>query len=297
MIITQLLGGMGNQMFQYALGKHLALKNNLPLKLDISILLDRSPGRHHVNREFDLDIFELTPQFATKNDIAPYNPQFMTKSEKFFFHSKRKLGLVKINKERSFEFDKSILELEGSQYIAGLWQSYKYFEDIEEIIRQDYKVKKPLVDKSLLLLSKIKSCDSVCINIRRTDYLSVKQTADVLGFIGLEYYRKALEILMSRISQPEIFVFSDDIQWCREHIRAGMAPIVYVDHSYAGEKFGDYFQLMMACKHFIIPNSTFGWWAAWLNANTNKLVIAPDKWMSDRSINTKDLVPPSWISV
>lgn len=297
MIITQLLGGMGNQMFQYALGRHLALKNSLPLKLDTSILLDWSPGRHHVNRGFDLDIFELAPLFATKTDIAPYNSQLMTKSEKIFFHSKRKLGLVKINKEKSFEFDKSILTLQGNQYIAGLWQSYKYFEAIEEIIRQDFKIKIPLVDKALVLLSKIKSCNSVCINIRRTDYVFVKPTADALGFIGLEYYKKALAILMSRISQPEIFVFSDDIEWCREHIQAGMNPIVYVDHSYAGEKFSDYFQLMKACKHFIIPNSTFGWWAAWLNENLNKLVIAPEKWMNDTSIKTKDLVPPSWISV
>ncbi len=297
MIIVQLLGGMGNQMFQYALGKHLSIKNNAALKLDTSTLLDWAPGRHLVNRSFDLDIFNINIEIATKKDISRYSTQLMTRPEKVIFHLKRKLNINPAYKEKAFNYDEAVLQLKDDQYLAGLWQSYKYFEEIDTQIRSDFQVKEPISNNSAEIEQQIKQTNSVCINIRRTDYVSVKQTADVLGFIGLEYYRDAIGLLKNKITDLNIFVFSDDIEWCKQNLNTGTIPITYVDHSHAGKKFGDYFQLMQACKHFIIPNSTFAWWAAWLNTSKNKIVIAPKKWMNDTSINTKDLVPASWIRI
>lgn len=297
MIIVQLLGGMGNQMFQYALGKHLAIKNNATLKLDTSTLLDWSPGRHLVNRSFDLDIFHFNAELATKKDISHYTTQLMTRREKVIFHLKRKMGVDPAFKEKSFCYDEAVLKLKGDQYLSGLWQSYKYFEGIDKIIRNDFQVKAPVENNSAAILQSILQTNSVCINIRRTDYVSVKQTADVLGFIGLEFYKDAIELLRSKVNELNIFVFSDDINWCKENLKTGSLPTTFVNHTHAGEKFGNYFQLMQACKHFIIPNSTFAWWAAWLNTSDKKIVIAPKKWMNDPSINTSDLIPASWIRI
>ncbi len=297
MIIVQLLGGMGNQMFQYAAGRRLAIKNNDELKLDTSILLDWKPGRHLVNRGFDLDIFNIQPAIAGKKEIADYNTQLMSKPGKVYFHLKRKLGIEKAYKEKNFSFDRKVLTLTGDQYLAGLWQSYKYFEDIEGIIREDFKLKVPISKNSEDLLEQIRQSNAVCINIRRTDYVSVKQTADVMGFIGIDYYKDAIHVLTAKTENASIFVFSDDIEWCKTHLTFDSLPVTFVDHSHAGHKFSDYFHLMQACKHFIIPNSTFGWWAAWLCMSTDKIVIAPKKWMSDPTVSTADLIPPSWIRI
>jgi hypothetical protein len=295
MIIVQLLGGMGNQMFQYALGRHLSVKNGVPLKLDTSILLDWKPRRHLVNRDFDLDIFRLDPLIASKKEIAAYNPQLMTSAEKIYFHLKRKLGIRPACKEKAFSYDPHVLQLTGTQYLAGLWQSYKYFEDIEELIREDFQLRNDIGAYSAPLLHRIQQANAVCINVRRTDYVDVKQTADVMGFTGPNYYKDALSALTARVSDPHIFVFSDDIEWCRGNLQTGHAEVTFVDHAHAGKKFSDYFRLMIACKHFIIPNSTFGWWAAWLSGYKDKVVIAPKKWMNDPATDTADLIPPSWI--
>ena len=297
MVIVQLLGGMGNQMFQYACGKQLALNNDTDLKLDTSILLDWTPGRHLVNRGFDLDIFKLKPAFANKKEIAPYNTQLMSKAGKIYFHLKKKIGISPAHKERFFHYDASVLQLKGTQYLAGLWQSYKYFQNISDIIRDDFTITKKIDDNCTALLFQIKNCNSVCVNVRRADYINVKQTADVMGFTGIEYYNNALEVMKNKIKDPQFFIFSDDLNWCRENINIAGFPVTFVDHSFAGEKYSSYFQLMIACKNFIIPNSTFGWWAAWLSTSYEKSIIAPAKWFADNSIDATDLIPSSWIRI
>jgi hypothetical protein len=114
--------------------------------------------------------------------------------------------------------------------------------------------------------------------------------------MGLDYLEKAKKIIESKISDPHYFVFSDDIFWCEKNIK--FPNMFLVDHSYKGRKFEYYLQLMSQCKHFIIPNSTFAWWGAWLNNDNNKLVIAPSKWFTNCDINTKDLIPfKNWIRI
>lgn len=295
MIITQLLGGMGNQMFQYAVGRHLALKNAHLLKLDTSVLLDWKPGRHFVNRDFDLDIFNIKPLIANRKDIANYSPQLMTKRGKIVYHLRKKLGLVNIVRETYFTFNSEILELKGDQYLTGLWQSYKYFVDIRDIIREDFTITMPMDKHSLQMLNEITKSNSVCINVRRGDYVSVKQTADILGFIGTQYYQDAISYIENQIIDPVFFIFSDDIDWCKQNLILTNRSVFYVDHSHAGIKFSSYLQLMQSCKNFIIPNSTFAWWAAWLCQTDNKLIISPKKWFNDPNLDTSDLIPPTWV--
>ncbi|MCA4895214.1 MAG: alpha-1,2-fucosyltransferase [Cytophagales bacterium] len=295
MVIVQLLGGLGNQMFQYALGRQLADSNGTELKLDTSILRDWSPGKHAVNRSFDLDIFALKPTIATKDEISPYHTALMTTPQKIVFKIKTRFFGNPAIQEKQFHFDSNVLNLKGNIYLSGTWQSYKYFERIEKLIRTDFEFISPMSDHANELSEKIKQVNSVCLNVRRTDYVSVASTAQTMGVISLEYYELALQLMKESIGDFCVFIFSDDIEWCKKNMDFIEQPICFVEHRYAGWKFSDYLQLMKCCRHYIIPNSTFAWWGAWLNSNAEKMVIAPKQWMNDPYINTHDLIPDTWI--
>lgn len=298
MVIVQLLGGLGNQMFQYALGKHLALLNKSELKLDTSILLNWKPGKHAVNRGFDLDIFNLSPVFASRREIRKYHTDGFTLQEKLFFRIREKIFGNQIIKEKHFHFDASILDHRGDVYLSGTWQSYKYFKDIEAELRNDFHFRLPVSLKAQSVMQKIKQVNSVCLHVRRTDYLSVAASAKIMASLSMEYYTTALQVMKERAGNDmEIFIFSDDIEWCRDNFSFITHPVCFIDHQNAGNKISDHLQLMAACRHHILANSTFSWWSAWLNANPSKTVIAPRQWFSDESVNTNDLIPPAWIRI
>jgi len=276
MIIVKLMGGMGNQMFQYSFGKFLSYKYNLPLKIDLSFLKNRNMGPNFVYRDYDLDLFNISEDF----DIRP------TKS-------------VYLISEPKFDFSDRIIEqlekLDGHFYINGYWQSYKYFEPIIDQIVESFELKKPIMMSGdiriIEMLNQIKNNNSVLINIRRTDYLNT----DFHGVLSNDYVMKGIDIIKNKVDNPHYFIFSDDIQWCRDNIK--IENMTIVDHSYKGDRFGWYLELMKSCKHFIIPNSTFAWWSAFLNQSNDKIVIAPKKWFNDPTIITDDLIPKNWIRI
>ena len=296
MVISMLLGGMGNQMFQYAIGKHLAILNETDLRLDTSVLLDWSAGRHAVNRDYSLGIFNLKVERASASEVARYNPAPLNIKGKINYRIKKQLFGDMAIKEKSFQFDPGILYVRRPIiYLSGLWQSYKYFQSIEDQILSDFSFKFPLKSKTLKLAEKIRSSNSVCINVRRGDFINVENTRDMLGFVGIEYYRNSVDYLNARFEGLNYYIFSDEPEWCKRNINFIKGPIQFVTHDYAGEKFSDYLQLMTLCKYYIIPNSTFAWWGAWLNRNPDKIAIAPKFWFKDDSINTDDLIPKEWI--
>jgi hypothetical protein len=277
MIIVTLMGGMGNQMFQYAIARNLSLKYNTELKIDLSFLNRRDLGSNFVYRDYDLNIFNVFEDFdITSTSVYRLN-------ETHFHYSKQ----VDIDIENSVRNNISVL-------LNGYWQTPLYFKDFESQIRKDFYFKdkvESLSNEVNNMYQKIKNCNSVMLNVRRTDYLNT----NFHGVMGMEYINKAVEIINSKIENPHYFIFSDDVDWCEENIKLNNMTVV--DHSYKGEKFGYYLQLMKSCKHFIIPNSTFAWWAAWLNENSDKIVIAPTQWFTDTKINTNDLIPNSWIRI
>lgn len=295
MVIVQLLGGMGNQMFQYALGKQLALLNRTELKLDTSILLNWTPGKHAVNRGFDLDVFNLEPVFASPKEIKKYHTDGFPVMDKVVFKIREKISGNRVTKEKHFHADPVILDARGDIYLAGLWQSYKYFKAIEEQIRKEFTFRWPLSEASSALLQQIKQANAVCLNVRRTDYVTVAATSGTMAPVSLDYYKQALQKMQELRGDFSVFVFSDDIEWCRENLSFITQPVTFIGHEYAGKKFSDYLQLMIACSHYIIPNSTFAWWGAWLNPDPDKTVIAPQQWFNDPSVNTRDLIPAEWI--
>lgn len=292
MIVSQLLGGLGNQMFQYALARNLAEKKRTELLLDISLLLDRAPRENFTFRDYDLDLLNIKEKFTLSSIFAK-----ITKipTIPIWFSSIDKRLRYKIVKEKCGKiFDKSIFSLRGNLYLEGFWQNEKYFKDIENIIRKEFIFKHKVEKYSLVILNKIISTNSVCLNVRRTDYISNPGTNKLMGEINLDYYEKAAEIISSKIKKPCYYIFSDDIEWCRNNLKLKY-PYEFIGHEHAGYKFSTYLQLMISCKHFIIPNSTFAWWAAWLNSSETKIVIGPERWYRDK--NRGGLVSESWIRI
>jgi len=279
MIITRLLGGIGNQMFQYAAGRRLAYIHKTRLRLDISEF------SHYKLREFSLDCFNINAEIVSINKI----------SKLWFklFPFKRRPAVYYF--EKHTQFDPHVLDLPDNTYLSGYWQSEKYFLDIEEIIKREFTPKN-LPDKyNMYLLKNINKAESVSIHIRRGDYVSNPQTSAYHGLCSLEYYQKAIQIIRKMVKSPQVFIFSDDIAWAKKNLAID-SPIFYVEHN-RGEKDYEDLRLMSACKHNIIANSSFSWWGAWLNKNKNKIVISPRKWFGDPSINTDDLIPPTWIRI
>lgn len=284
-------------MFQYAAGLRVATEHNCELKVDTSILIDHSPGRHEVNRGYDLDVFNLDVAWASRSERRWFNPNGLSIPEKVLYRIRRYLIGNGVYNAPSFGFDQGLLnQTPPPRYIAGLWQSYRYLEPISDLLRRDFTFRLPLPSESVTLAASIKQSASVCLNVRRTDFVTTANSQSVLRFIGIEYYEKATKALISRVgSGARFFVFSDDIEWCRKELKWLPNNPVFVGHDYAGPKYSHYLQLMSLASHYIIPNSTFAWWAAWLSTKPEKVVIAPKQWFSDTSINTVDLCPSSWL--
>lgn len=289
MIIVKVIGGLGNQMFQYALGFSLARRNNAILKIDTSDF-----SRYKLHR-FCLNTFNIHSKIATAKEIEKNNNSLFSSLINNLFS---KAGLPKpiknskCIKEKNFNFDSNILKLRGNYYLDGYWQSEKYFIEYKKLINEEFQIKSPPDEKNLKLLQKIRNCESVAIHVRHGDYLTNQSTNAFHGVLPLDYYSHAINIITQHVSNPVFFIFSDDPEWVKQNFTKQI-PIVIVDHNKANKNYED-LRLMSSCQHQIIANSTFSWWAAWLNANSSKIVIAPEKWFSQADIDTRDLIPKTW---
>jgi len=296
MIVVKLMGGLGNQMFQYAFAKNLAVKNRTFLKVDLTFLLDRTPRENFVFRDYDLDIFNLKVEESTSDEVNKFFMQPKSLLEKVIY--KIQFQSKVLIREKKFYFESNNFSSAKNCYLDGYWQSEKYFKENEEIIRKDFSFKFSFSEKEQELNKEILLKNAVCINFRRTDFVNQEKSAETHGATELEYYEKAIDLLITKVSNPHFYIFSDDIQWCMENIKISY-PITFVGHEFKGTKFSSYLQLMKNCKHFIIPNSTFAWWAAWLCEDKNKIVITPKKWFKDISLQeqTEDIIPEKWIKL
>jgi Glycosyl transferase family 11 len=296
-VIVQLLGGLGNQMFQYALARHLAHVHGLEVVLDLSILLDHRPGTHVVNRDYALDIFQIEATRASLWQRWKYNAHGAALPIRVLRRLTRAFFGNDICSEKSFSFDPQVLSATvPPRYLTGLWQSPRYFEPAADLIRRDFTFRQHLPAEAVEIAGALTNPSSVCLNVRRADYVSDAGTADTLGFVGLDYYREADRYLRQQLGiDPRYFVFSDDLDWCRNELKWLGAHTVFVGHDLAGPKFSHYLQLMSRASHFVIPNSTFAWWAAWLSVSQTKNVIVPRQWFRDSNMDANDLCPPEWV--
>uniref|UniRef100_A0A832DRW5 Alpha-1,2-fucosyltransferase n=1 Tax=candidate division WWE3 bacterium TaxID=2053526 RepID=A0A832DRW5_UNCKA len=294
MITVDIFGGLGNQMFQYALGRHLALKTGSSLTL------------RHIDvgafskREYALGCFKLAKRVQVKSEVRGLMLEFTKVLEKIFPLGRGETFV----REKSFRFDPKILKLNGSTRLAargknihlhGYWQSEKYFKDIRETILEDFTPVHPLSGRNQKVLEEIERSNSVSVHVRRGDYVIDPKTHKFHGVCGPDYYRKAVEIVAKRVREPVFYFFSDDIDWVKKNLKTRFRD-VYVDWNTGEQSYLD-MQLMSRCKHHILANSSFSWWGAWLNRNPDKIVIAPERWFQDQAVDTRDLIPEGWLRV
>lgn len=295
------MGGLGNQMFQYAAGKALATKLGVTLKIDLSFLDDRSYKKDFTFRDFELSCFNIEEEFISKGQLE----RFYSSCKIFDKCKLNALNRIAFNYAiplpKVFQHPETVVNnkfhsLSNNTLIEGYWQSEQYFIHQQELIREKYIFKALVSDQNRLILTDIWNSNSVSVHIRRGDYAGNNVINSVHGLLDKEYYERCISHVSSKIDNPVFFFFSDDIEWVKSNFRflTEQFSTFFVNPN-AGNRAFDDLRLMSNCKHNIIANSSFSWWGAWLNNNPEKIVIAPKHWFNDPSINTNDLIPGSWI--
>lgn len=292
MIISKIVGGLGNQMFQYAVGRSLSSRHSVPLRLDISAF-----AGYELHQGFELQrVFNCQTHVAAQSDMrrvlgwqsSAAARRLVARSE---FSAIRQTGFVV---EPHFNFWPGLFDVASDSYLVGYWQSEKYFQSYASLISNDFTFAVPLKDKNEEAAQEIAQVDAVSLHVRRGDYISNSKTNATHGVCSLEYYMAAIRYISQKVENPYYFVFSDDIAWARENLKI-QTPCQYVGHNLGASSFND-MHLMSLCKHHIIANSSFSWWGAWLNPRLSKLVVAPKKWFNNGA-NTGDLIPVGWMSL
>lgn len=330
MIITRLRGGLGNQMFQYALGRVISALRNEELKLDLTGYENQPEG--DTKRAYRLSFFNVKAKIADPKEVlkAKYPFGIISKAWRAFTQ--------KVLKRYYIDYHPEIFRKKHIPYLDGFFQSEKYFtvehdhtvSDFRQLIKNDFELKSEFVSE------KMKSVDaaitgapiSISIHIRRGDYVTNKTANGTQGVASIEYYEKAIKTLKEKIENtdantdanvgasidagtgshhdaknPSFFVFSDGIDWVKENLPITdiypNSSVIYVSSQSKSENqkpLEDYEELtlMSHCHHNIIANSSFSWWAAWLNKNPGKIVIAPEQWTVKNTENP-NIIPSEWL--
>lgn len=292
MIIVRLRGGLGNQLFQFAAAYSLARSKGVELKSDL-YTYTKHPFRKYELGHFNIELPEATRgevhQFTGSNPVARY----LNKKNNY-------LNCPNVFAQPHYHFYEDFFSLPSSVYLSGYWQSEKYFTHVADSLRKIITPAVSLDSQNADMVATVRSSDSVAIHIRRSDYV----TGSFFQPKGLDYYERALNEINTRISTPQYFLFSDDTAWARQKF-SHLKDATFIGHNKGDDSFKDLL-LMSACRNQVIANSTFSWWAAWLNDNPGKTVIAPAKWFHNtwltkkepvypcRFYNTKDLLPSTW---
>ncbi|MCZ0860829.1 alpha-1,2-fucosyltransferase [Methanocorpusculum sp. MG] len=322
MITIRLSGGLGNQMFLYAVGKSLAIRQKTSLTLDargyfrdfqwysflcflnriiITLRLDRISLFKKISEIIDvrgseIRAYELGYFPISSTVILGSSCKIILLLEYLYFKYFNKGFPINNRNEMQSTYkcprgvyDAMICKLDDV-YLEDLWPCYEYFKQNSSVATSDFIF--PDVSGAVDNWNMIDtSPNSVCIHVRRGDYVQNKDVNDMVGVCGLMYYIKGISYISQNISNPIFFVFSDDIEWAKNNLTFPSEPIFMP----MSERGIDDLHLMSRCKHFIISNSTFSWWAAFLStASPNKIVVAPSNWFDDPTI-TISMVLDEWI--
>jgi hypothetical protein len=269
MIVVKVSGGLGNQMFQYAIARSISKKRKDQFKMDLLFY----PAQ--LLRNYELASFNIFENIATVNEIKA-----LSGSDYFIYKAARKAGLklrpkTYFKEKKTTAFDPKVFDYSDRVYLDGFWQNEMYFIDIRREICRDFTPKEELSSQSKLYLKKIKKCNSVSIHVRRGDYVSNTHTNNVHGVCSLSYYKKAIKYIKSKEQKVVFFIFSDDINWCKDNFKF-IEDKCFIDNSNSAI---EDLELMKNCNHNIIANSSFSWWGGWLNLNLDKIVISPKNWI------------------
>lgn len=283
MIITRIYGGLGNQLFQYAAARALAAQHNTVVKLDPTAFAD------YRLRKFELDFFNAKYEIATHQLIEAHKATNRIQRLKARMLPTR---LKRFYKQPFFRFDPAFFSLRPPVYLQGYFQSEKFFAPAGHIIRKELTFKKPFSNEIENRAANLRKENSVAVHVRRGDYANA-ETLRVHGVLPLSYYRDAMAAIREKqTGSPRFYLFSDDPQKAARELNFPEENVI--SGRLAHSHFEDFY-LMSQCRHNVIANSSFSWWAAWLNPNENKVVVAPERWFNEGPKDTQDLFPQNWL--
>jgi hypothetical protein len=288
MLFVKIHYGLGNQLFQYALARSLSLKKGTAFSLDLTFFDEFSNDEHP--RVYQLNHFNLEAPAASPEQLSPYlHPPLLKKKWRSVTSRVLPYYKRKVVYEAKLDFDEHIWEVEDNSFLFGFWQDERYFSAIGDTLRKDLTFKTGPAPRDKEYLREIGRTESVCLHIRRGDFLTDPFIVNVMGMCDMDYYHTAVDRIAQRVAAPVFYIFSDDPQWVRDNFRIDH-PMIVVDHNSQLEAFQD-LRLMSACKHHVISNSTFSWWGAWLSAYEEKIVFVPRVW---RAKGPNMFTPKGW---
>lgn len=281
MIISHIIGGMGNQFFQYAAGRYLSLLHGVELKVDV-----RDFAGYDL-RKFELGQFPTQFSIATPEEINSLKPSSnLSKAVQYLRPKKWRT----YHRERHFRYDAAFQKIGPFCYLKGNFQSPKYFQAIRETLLRELAMPPEKIQRVSALGDKLKEGQSVSVHVRRTDYTK-PGFLEYHGLCSADYYKAAIAHLKKQYNDLQFYFFSDDIDWVRKEI--ALEDANYISSETASNHYEDFY-LMQCCRHNIIANSSFSWWAAWLGQHPDKQVIAPQRWFDHGPKDTYDLCPENW---
>lgn len=290
MILVKILGGLGNQLFEYAAGRALAIRCGAKLGLDVRFY------EKQTSRSFVLDRLKIKADRISARDVSSFiEPSWDTWRGRLAFRLNW-LGIQKfpaIIRDRMAGFQPEVLTAPRRTYLDGYWQSYRYFESYWSTIAKEVapQASPTLINRNAA--QHMRSSESVAVHVRRGDYVTVKGFADFHGTCDLEYYKNAFAMISEKVNNANYFLFSDDPVWTIANIHPP-GPYRIIDWNDVGAEQWDMW-LMSQCRHHIIANSTFSWWGAWMNQDLGKVVVAPKRWSLNPAGELPHFIPSSWI--
>ena len=288
-LIARIKGGLGNQLFCYAAARRLALANNAELVIDdfTGFVRDRQ-----YRRQYALDSFHITARKATPAErMGPFE-RYRRGVAKFVARSRR-FYLRKYLEQEGFDFDRRLLDfkINGNVYIDGYWQSENYFKDVEQTIREDLRIIPPQDQFNKNMAELIHQYNAVVVHVRLFDHPGC---GNIQRNMPASYYHRAVAEIERNISNPHFFLFSDDIESAKRILELQEGRVTCVEHNRGAENAYADLWLMTQCRHFIIANSSFSWWGAWLSSNSAKKVIAP---APDLVYTSEYYIPNDWTKI
>lgn len=280
-IVSKITDGLGNQLFQYAMGRAMALRSGS------SLLLDKRYFNTTSRVAFRLDHFNVG-RTLTEDRLPPLRHE-----ERLRYTFWRRLKLKpRPLREGGLAFQERLMAPISNVWLEGYWQSERYFEDVADIIRNDLLIITTPSQENRNHLASISAAPAVSLHVRRGDYL-LPEHRGLFATCSQDYYIKALELIASKMADdPVVYVFSDDPEWARDNLALPFEKRV-MGHNGRDADYED-MRLMSACRHHVIANSTFSWWGAWLNPSPDKIVVAPETWFIDLAASNPDIIPDSW---
>jgi Glycosyl transferase family 11 len=292
-IATTLAGGLGNQLFQYAAGRSLALRHDTELVLDLSFLLGpqselATPRTYELG---GLAVNAVTSRGVRSWERLPSASGLRVRAASRINRARSRFTVLR---QRGFEFQPAFFDAGDDTHLLGFWQSEAYFADHADRLRRE--LTPPATSPAAGdLLARVAHDTSVSLHVRRGDYAHDAATRRVHGVLSDAYYRAALDAIAARVgSDLDVYAFSDEPAYCRDKLDLGVPlTVVELEAAPASEEL----RAMSACRHHVIANSSFSWWGAWLDPRADGIVVAPERWVADPSVDTSHVVPERWIRI